>query len=98
MDKTLTLFDMTEKIIDNEFCIVLKVKDGHELDLIALGIFDGDETMFRFTRDTKACTIFRKNSKPYTLEWADGARTIQSQKEMLRNCIVRDYGIDFQFR
>jgi len=44
------LKDITTVAINNADCVVLKVKEGHEMDLIALGCFGGDETMFRLTK------------------------------------------------
>ena len=37
------LKDLTELVINNKDCVVLKVKENHEIDLIAFGMFNGDK-------------------------------------------------------
>lgn len=44
------LKDMVELLSNNDACVVLKVKDGQEMNLISLGCFNGDEVMMRLTK------------------------------------------------
>lgn len=44
------LKDMVELLSNNDACVVLKVKDGQEMNLISLGCFNGDEAMMRLTK------------------------------------------------
>ena len=39
------LKDMVELLSNNDACVVLKVKDGQEMNLISLGCFNGDEVI-----------------------------------------------------
>lgn len=39
------LKDMVELLSNNDACVVLKVKDGQEMNLISLGCFNGDEDL-----------------------------------------------------
>lgn len=73
----MTLRDITEVAVDNADCVILKVLPGHEFDLISLGCFDGDETMFRLTKgDDCTCTVFRKDRKPYSWHWGRSGFTL----------------------
>ena len=54
------LSNCVEVAVNNAECVVLKVKKGKEFDLITLGCFDGNETMFRLTKgDNHTCTVWR---------------------------------------
>lgn len=88
------LKDIVEVAMNNSECVVLKVKEGHEVDLISLGCFDGDETMFRLTKgETVTCTVFKKRERPFPgsggeaapplyltrwLLWAEKSRIVSS--------------------
>lgn len=93
------LFDLTELSVNNRECVVLKVKEGHELDLISMGCFDGNETMFRLTKGrTIVCTVFKRGAQPFSWHWGDSGYTLVSPKvemmgRMIQNCIERDYRI-----
>ena len=64
------LKDMVDVVINNDICVVLKVKDGQELNLISLGCFFGSESMFRLTKGrTVACTVFENSGKRYSFHW-----------------------------
>ena len=64
---------------NNKHCVILKVIPNCEMDLIKLGCFDGDETMFRLTKGSSVtCTVFRKDSKPYSWSWGLGGHTLVS--------------------
>ena len=45
------LKDMVELLSNNDACVVLKVKDGQEMNLLSLGCFNGDEVMMRLTKE-----------------------------------------------
>lgn len=99
----MTLKEITELAINNEDCVVLKVKDNHELDLIAFGCFSGDETMIRLTKGrTITCTLFKKNGSNFSWHWgADGFTLVTDQVrrmgQIIQRCIERDYGIQCEF-
>lgn len=53
------LYDLVELEENNSECVVLKVKEGSEDDLVKLGCFDGNEKMFRMTKGAcNLCTVF----------------------------------------
>ena len=93
------LKDITEVAADNAQCVVLKVKAGHELDLITLGCFAGNETMFRLTKGhTITCTIFYADGKQFSWYWGfDGYMLVSPQVEtmgrLIQACIERDFHI-----
>lgn len=93
------LKDMVELVANNNECVVLKVKDGMEMNLICLGCFTGDETMFRLTKGkTVTCTIFRKDGRSFSWHWGFGGYTLVSDQvdkagKLIQNCIERDFGI-----
>lgn len=97
------LKDLTELACNNDDCVVLKVKDNHETDLICLGYFRGDETMFRLTKGQDVtCTIFHKEARPFSWCWGRGGHTLVSNSvrkagRMIQNCIEQDYGIRCAF-
>lgn len=97
------LKDMVELVENNDNCVVLKVKDGHELDLICTGCFNGNETMFRLTKGrTVTCTIYRNNGQAFSWEWGAGGFTlvtdaIKRKGTMIQNCIEKDFGIKCQY-
>ena len=97
------LKDVTELLCNNDDCVVLKVKDGCEKDLICLGYFRGDETMFRLTKGHDVtCTIFHKNGRPTSWCWGRCGHTLVSDSfhkagKMIQNCIEHDYGILCEF-
>ena len=63
----MSLKDLTKLICNNDNCVVLKIKAGHEMDLICFGCFRGDETMFRLTKGHDVtCTVFHKEDRPFS--------------------------------
>ena len=93
------LKDMVELLSNNDACVVLKVKDGQEMNLILLGCFKGDEAMIRLTKgEDVACTLFRKNGKSFSWHWgARGCTLVTEQVRrmgwLIQNCIENDFGI-----
>lgn len=58
-------------IIDEPSFVLMKVKEGKEMDLITTGLFQGDETMFRITKGyDHSCTTWFKNGNNFT--WHHG--------------------------
>ena len=93
------LVDCVDVIANNKQCVLLKVKEGMEMNLLATGHFDGDETMIRMTkdRDCNCYTILRTNDKK--VNWNDRTLISQSLKNIqneIRNCIERDLKINMR--
>ena len=97
------LKDLTELVANNDDYVVLKVKENHEMDLITLGVFDGDEDMLRLTKGrTVTCTVWRKSLKSYSWHWGDSGYTLvadsmRKKGKLIQNCIEQDYGIKCLF-
>ena len=97
------LKDLTELVCNSDECVVLKVKDHSETDLICLGHFRGDETMFRLTKGQDVtCTIFHKEGRPTSWFWGRGGYTLVSDSlrkagKIIQNCIEQDYGIKCEY-
>lgn len=93
------LCDITEVAANNNECVVLKVKEGHEMDLIALGCFDGNETMFRLTKGrTVTCTVFWKDGSSFSWHWGYAGYTLVSPNmdmkgRMIQRCIEQEFHI-----
>ena len=93
------LKDITTVVVNNAECVVLKVAEGHEMDLISLGCFDGDETTFRLTKGrTVTCTIFYRNGNRFSWHWGYGGYTLVSDQtdragKLIQSCIERGFGI-----
>jgi hypothetical protein len=95
---TQSLYDLTTLDCNNDNCVILNVKENTEIDLIRLGCFNGDETMFRLTKGNKVtCTVFTKNDKHYSWYWGDGYTLVSDalwkRGQMIQKCIEKDYGI-----
>ena len=94
-----TLGQITEVVVNNDECVVLKVKADSEMDLIALAYFSGDETMFRLTKgDVQTCTVFYKDGNRFSWHWGRGGFTCVSdstQKEgkLIQSTIEEHFGI-----
>ena len=64
------LYDLVELLENNDECVILKVKDNMQMQLICLGCFNGNETMFRLTKgDNHTCTIFSNTGKSFSWQW-----------------------------
>lgn len=96
------LKDLVDVVVNNDYCVVLKVKDDCRMDLIALGCFGGDEEMLRLTKGgTQVCTVFYKNGKHFSWYWGIGGRTLVSYKtkekgRMIQDTIEKDFGISIK--
>ena len=93
------LKDMVELAVNNDDCVVLKVKDGQEMNLISLGCFNGDETMMRLTKGKNVtCTLFRQGGKRFSWSWGIDGYTLVSVRvgrmgRLIQDCIEKDFGI-----
>lgn len=96
-DKLCYLVDIIE---NNEDCVVLKVKDNKEMELIKLGYFDGNERLIRLTKGKNhTCTIFyNDNRKSLSWNWGESGFTLVSDNvtkmgELIESCITDDFDI-----
>ena len=96
-EKLCYLVDIIE---NNENCVVLKIKDNKEMDLIKLGCFDGDERLIRLTKGADhTCTIFYKdNREPFSWYWGASGYTLVSDNvskmgKLVENSITEDFDI-----
>lgn len=59
------------EIFDEPTFVLLKVKDGTEMDMIMTGLFEGNETMFRITKGgDHNCTTWYKDGSNWS--WHHG--------------------------
>ena len=85
--------------VNNEDCVVLKVKEGKQMELISLGFFRGDETMFRLTKGSQqTCTVWYNNGNHFSWEWGMHGYTLVSDEvakkgDIIQSCIRDDLGI-----
>ena len=90
------LSQLVEIISNTEDAVVLKVKPNSEVDLICLGCFNGDETMFRLTKGRSiTCTVWTKRGTNYSWSWGEGGHTLVTENmtkrgRMIQQC-VEDY-------
>ena len=93
------LAEMVELFENNYECVMLKVKEGKEFDLMALGCFNGDEAMLRLTKGgVHTCTVWDKNNKSYSWHWGEGGHTLVSDSmnkrgNLIQNCIEDEFNI-----
>jgi len=93
------LGDLTEVVKNNAECVILKVKDGAEFELVCLGCFDGNEKMFRLTKGTDhTCTVWRENDKPFYWEWGESGHTLVSDNmskmgKLIQQTIEDDFDV-----
>ena len=97
------LKDMVELLSNNDACVVLKVKDGQEMNLISLGCFNGDEVMMPLTKGRDVtCTLFRKNGKSFSWHWGASGFTLVTDQvwrmgQLIQSCIENDFGIKCKY-
>ena len=91
---------MVTIIENNEKCVILKVKKNQFANLIGLGCFNGDETMFRLTKGSDhTCTVWHgENNNSYSWEWGISGYTlvsdsIKARGHLIAKCISDDLGI-----
>lgn len=97
MKKLSTMVTIAE---NNEECVILKVKKNQFANLISLGCFDGDETMFRLTKgNDHTCTVWHgADNKAYAWDWGQSGYTLVSDAmsnrgRLIQNCIQNEFGI-----
>ena len=90
------LHELVELVSNTEEAVVLKVKDGCQMDLICLGCFNGDESVLRLNKGRSiTCTIWTTKGTHYSWEWGDGGHTLVTENmtkkgRMIQQC-VEDY-------
>ncbi len=98
------LYDLVELLENNAECVVLKVKDNSRMQLICLGCFNGNETMFRLTKGSNhTCTVFHTNGHTCSWEWGISGYTLVSDSIkkcgiLIEQCITNDFGICIEKR
>ena len=96
------LADIVTVEVNNADCVVLKVKDGKQIELISLGYFRGDETMFRLTKGAQqTCTVWYNDGKSFSWEWGMHGYTLVSDEvskkgDIIQSCIREDLGISLK--
>lgn len=85
---------------NNEKCVILKVKKNQFNNIIGLGCFTGNETMFRLTKGSDhVCTVWHgENNNNYSWEWGSSGCTLVSENmkargQIIQSCIADDFGI-----
>ena len=85
---------------NNEECVILKVKKNQFDNLIGLGCFNGDETMFRLTKGSDhTCTVwYGTENRHFSWEWGSSGYTLVSDNvkkrgSLIHSCIADDFGI-----
>jgi len=97
------LSELVEVVTNNGACVVLKVKDNVEFELISLGCFDGDEKMIRLTKGKDiTCTVFNKNDSNFSWHWGYSGYTLVSDNmekmgRMIQSTIENDFGIKVKY-
>lgn len=83
------LNDLVELVDNNDACVVLKVKEGSQLDMILLGCMNGDENMIRLAKDSEdTITIFHKDGSHYS--WARNTVVVECmrvRRRMIERCV-----------
>lgn len=93
------LCELVDIAVNNENCVVFKVKDNARMDMITLGCFKGDEDMIRMTKGrTPEITVFNKDGSHYSYHFGEGSTTLISdnmmkQRTMIRECAILDFGL-----
>lgn len=93
------LSSMVTILENNEECTILKVRENQFANLISLGCFDGNETMFRLTKgDNHTCTVWGSNGSSFNWEWGTSGYTLVSDKvdkmgDLIQEAITDDFGI-----
>ena len=84
------LYQLVTLVSNTEDAVVLKVNKGAEMDLICLGCFNGDETMFRLTKgNNHSCTVWTKDGNHYSWEWGDSGYTLVSNDMRKRGHMIK---------
>ncbi len=93
------LKDIVDVVVNNDACVILKVKEGQEMNLISLGYFNGNEVMMRLTKGQDVtCTVFLSSGRSYSWNWGFHGYTLVSDDmrkkgKLIQSCIEKDFGI-----
>lgn len=93
------LCELVDIAVNNENCVVFKIKEEATMDLIALGCFKGNEDMLRMTKGrTPEITVFNKDGSNFSYHFGEGSTSVISdnlcqQRAMIRECAILDFGI-----
>ena len=92
------LVDLVKIIENNTECVILEVV-AEPIELIKLGCFDGNETMFRLTKGADhTCTVWSKQGNTCSWYWGRSGHTLVSDKlrkmgKLIQECIEQDFEI-----
>ncbi len=85
------LFEIVDLVSNTKDAVVLKVKPNSEMDLICLGCFNGDETMFRLTKgEDVTCTVWTKKGSHYDWNWGTHGYTLVSEAMTKRGHMIQE--------
>lgn len=92
------LSNLVEIAANNEECVVLKVKENAQMELIALGCFDGNESMFRITKGKQHTATIFNGDQSFSWNWGTNGYTLVSDKvkkcgQLIQSCVEEDFGI-----
>lgn len=93
------LIDLVEVAENNENCVLLKVKDNMKMQLINLGVFNGNEEFFRYTKGRNhTITVFKKDGSSYSWDFGEDGYTLATEKlnrqrRIIVKCIEKDLNI-----
>ena len=83
------LKDMVTIKENNEYCVILEIEDGHDMDLFCLGCFRGDEKMIRVARDdSDTITIVYDDNHKFS--WGSGTLVsdkISEKRRLILECL-----------
>ena len=99
------LNDCLELVNNDDVCVLFKVKKSKKMNLIKLGCFDGNETMFRVTKTkgcgTHTCTSWDENGKAFSWQFGSSTTCVGDNptriREMLVWLIEDELGIKLQY-
>ena len=95
------LVDFVKIVENNEECVILEVV-GKPIDLIKLGCFNGDETMFRLTKgNDHTCTVWNSDGKNFSWHWGINGYTLVTDRldkmgTLIQKCIEQDLNINLR--
>ena len=81
---------------NNEYCVILQVKEDKRLDLIRLGYFEGNEKLIRVTKGREnVCTIYKDDNDSFSWGWQTSlvVDEVAKMRKLIESCIVDDFDI-----
>lgn len=91
--------DLVNLKVNNRECVILEVKEDAFYDLIALGCFTGNETLFRVTKGgDHTMTVWDKNHKEFSFHWGYSGMSLVSDnlhrmRKIVYDTIVNEFDI-----